>query len=111
MIMLLPLFAPCDQHDVGGISSPLHPDYGGPVICLYDGYPGGVGISQAAYDQVRKLLEASAFTIANCGCESGCPACVQQATCGSMNRPLDKCGALRLLRHWLAGGTPKTDND
>ena len=110
MIMLLPLFVACDQHDVGGISSPLHPDYGGPVICLYDGYPGGVGISQAAYDRVRPLLEACAFTIANCGCEVGCPACVQQATCGSMNRPLDKCGALKLLQHWLATDQPKTED-
>lgn len=109
MIMLLPLFVACDSHDVGGISSPLHPDYDGPVICLYDGYPGGVGISQAAYDRVRELLEASAFTISNCGCDVGCPACVQQATCGSMNRPLDKCGALTLLNHWLAAPAPKSD--
>ncbi|MGE5530539.1 MAG: DEAD/DEAH box helicase [Bacteroidota bacterium] len=109
MIMLLPLVVACDAHDVGGISSPMHPDFNGPVICLYDGYPGGVGIAQAAFDQVRKLLEASAYTIENCGCEVGCPACVQQATCGSMNRPLDKCGALELLRRWLAAW-PATEN-
>ena len=72
------------------------------------GYPGGVGLAQAAYDRVRELLEACAFTIANCGCEVGCPACVQQATCGSMNRPLDKCGALTLLKHWLSA--PQTEN-
>jgi len=107
MIMLLPLFAPCDAHDVGGISSPLHPDFGGPVIAVYDGYPGGVGITQAAYDAVRELLQACAETIANCPCEAGCPACVQQATCGSMNRPLDKGGALVLLRHWLKAGSAK----
>ncbi|MHB8995178.1 MAG: DEAD/DEAH box helicase [Armatimonadota bacterium] len=108
MIMLLPLVVACDAHDVGGIFSPMHPDFDGPVICLYDGYPGGVGISQAAFDRVKDLLMASAYTIENCGCDVGCPACVQQATCGSMNRPLDKCGALELLRRWLASW-PATD--
>lgn len=101
MIMLLPLFVACDAHDVGGASSPLHPDFSGPTVCLYDGYPGGVGICQAAYGKVRELLAACAERIAACGCESGCPACVQQATCGSMNRPLDKGAALKLLQHWL----------
>ena len=102
MIMLLPLFASCDAHDVGGISTPLHPDISGPAICVYDGYPGGVGIAEAAFGAVRELLEAAAQTIGNCPCESGCPACVQQASCGSMNRPLDKSGALKLLRYWLS---------
>lgn len=102
MITLLPLFVACDPHDVGGISTPLHPDISGPAICLYDGYPGGVGIAEAAFEVVPALLQASAETIANCLCEKGCPACVQQATCGSMNRPLDKCGALKLVQWWLA---------
>jgi DEAD/DEAH box helicase domain-containing protein len=101
LIMLLPLFASCDPHDVGGISTPLHPDISGPAICVYDGYPGGVGIAESAYGSVRELLQAAEQTIANCFCEAGCPACIQQSSCGSMNRPLDKCGALKLLRHWL----------
>ncbi|MBU0611537.1 MAG: DUF1998 domain-containing protein [Armatimonadetes bacterium] len=103
LITLLPLFASCDPHDVGGISTPLHPDISGPAICVYDGYPGGVGIAAAAFEVVPELLRAAAETIANCPCEQGCPACVQQATCGSMNRPLDKAGALKLARWWLAG--------
>ncbi|MCE5240682.1 DEAD/DEAH box helicase [bacterium] len=101
MIMLLPLFASCDPHDVGGISTPLHPDISGPAICVYDGYPGGVGIAEAAFRVVPELLQAAEQTIANCPCEQGCPACVQQASCGSMNRPLDKAGALKLVRWWL----------
>ncbi|MEN6640882.1 MAG: DEAD/DEAH box helicase [Armatimonadia bacterium] len=101
LIMLLPLFVACDAHDVGGISTALHPDVGGPAICLYDGYPGGVGLAEAAFDRVPELMAAAAQTIRNCLCEAGCPACVQQSTCGSMNRPLDKCGALLLLDSWL----------
>ena len=101
LIMLLPLFASCDPHDVGGISTSLHPDISGPAICLYDGYPGGVGIAAAAFGVVPALLEAAAQTIAHCPCAQGCPACVQQASCGSMNRPLDKAGALKLLQWWL----------
>lgn len=101
LIMLLPLYVACDMHDVGGLSTPFHPDVAGPTICLYDGYPGGIGIMPAAFEVVAELLQAARETIASCSCMAGCPACIQQASCGNMNRPLDKEGALKLLNHWL----------
>mgnify|MGYP005837227133 FL=1 len=103
LVALLPLFVPCDPHDVGGVSSPLHPEVSGPAICIYDGYPGGVGLAQAAYDRVAEMLQAAAERLATCPCEDGCPSCVQQPSCGSMNRPLSKRGALTLADHWLLG--------
>ncbi len=101
LIQLLPLFALCDAHDVGGASSPSHPDLGGPGLFLHDGYPGGVGICEAAFDRIQELLAAVADRIAACPCADGCPSCVQTHDCGSFNRPLDKGGALLLARRWL----------
>jgi DEAD/DEAH box helicase domain-containing protein len=102
LITLLPLFASCEAHDVGGVSSPLHPEVSGPAVCLYDGCPGGVGLAQAIFDRVPELLQAAVQRIAECPCQDGCPGCVQQPACGSMNRPLSKRGAARLARHWLS---------
>ncbi len=102
LIGLMPLLVMCDPHDVGGVSSACHPDTGQATICLYDGYPGGVGLSEDAYDKAEALLEATAERIENCPCARGCPACVQSPSCGDDNEPLDKAGAARLARLWLS---------
>jgi len=112
MISLLPLFALCDQRDVGGASEPAHADTGAPTVFIYDGYPGGVGIARTVYFRLGELLAAAAETIENCPCESGCPACVQSPFCGSGNDPLDKAGAAALARHWaevLQTHAPQSD--
>ncbi len=101
MAALTPIVAPCDARDVGGVSHPSHPDTGGPAIFLFDAFPGGVGISEAAYEHMAELAAAAKERIAACPCESGCPSCVQSPFCGDMNHPLDKAGAVRLLRAWL----------
>ena len=38
-IGVLPLFALCDRADIGGVSTPMHPDTGVPTVFIYDGYP------------------------------------------------------------------------
>jgi DEAD/DEAH box helicase domain-containing protein len=96
-IGMLPLFAICDRWDIGGLSTPMHPEIGGAVWFIYDGYPGGAGIAPVGYDHGRRLLEATLATIRDCPCETGCPSCVQSPKCGNFNDPLDKAGAVRLL--------------
>ena len=100
LVALTPVVAPCDIRDIGGVSYAQHPDLGKPAIFLYDGYPGGVGICEAAYDQLDALIAAARERIEACPCEEGCPSCVQSPFCGSMNRPMDKRGAIRLLGMW-----------
>jgi DEAD/DEAH box helicase domain-containing protein len=97
-IGILPLFTICDRWDVGGVSTALQADTGLPTIVIYDGYPGGAGIAELGFAAGRRHLEATLEVIAACGCERGCPSCVQSPKCGNLNDPLDKGGAISLLR-------------
>jgi DEAD/DEAH box helicase domain-containing protein len=101
-IGLLPLFAMCDRWDIGGLSTPWHPDTGAATIFIYDGYPGGAGIAERGYRSGDAHLRATLGAVAACGCATGCPSCVQSPKCGNGNEPLDKAGALALLRTVLA---------
>jgi DEAD/DEAH box helicase domain-containing protein len=101
-IGILPLFAMCDRQDIGGVSHPSHPDTNNlPAIFIYDAHPGGVGISETAYDRLDEVIEATLKAIEDCKCEDGCPSCVQSPKCGNNNEPLDKGGAAFLLRELL----------
>jgi DEAD/DEAH box helicase domain-containing protein len=97
LIALSPLFAMCDADDLGGMSYPAYED-GNPVIFIYDGYEGGIGISDKLYEVYDRLCEKTLELIEKCGCEKGCPACVYAAQCGNANNPIDKQGALEILK-------------
>jgi DEAD/DEAH box helicase domain-containing protein len=100
-IGLLPLVATCDRWDVGGLSTPFHPDTGLATIFIYDGYPGGAGIAERGYRSGHRLLEATLETVRQCPCSQGCPSCVQSPKCGNGNEPLDKQGAVAVLAAML----------
>jgi DEAD/DEAH box helicase domain-containing protein len=97
-ISLFPLLALCDRGDIGGISYPFHPQVGCGAVFVYDGHPGGVGIAARGYEDLAGLLERVLELVAGCPCEAGCPSCIQSPKCGNGNRPLDKPGAMRILR-------------
>jgi len=96
-IGLLPLLTMCDRNDIGGLSTIAHPDTGQPQIFIYDGFPGGVGISEKGFDLLPDLWRATLQTLNECPCEDGCPSCVQSPKCGNNNEPLDKQAAKVLL--------------
>lgn len=97
MISMLPTMVLCDRRDIGGVSTPLHPQTGRSTIFIYDGYPGGVGLTRAGYESIERLIETTLRMLEACPCESGCPACVQSPHCGNANDPLDKAVARLLL--------------
>jgi DEAD/DEAH box helicase domain-containing protein len=102
-IGLLPLVASCDRGDIGGMSTAVGPDpLGLPTVFVYDGYPGGAGFAERGFRQARTWLGATAVAIESCECAWGCPSCVQSPKCGNGNNPLDKAGAVRVLRLVLA---------
>jgi len=100
-IGILPLFALCDRNDIGGVSTPLHPDTGQPQIFIYDGHPGGIGIAEKGFELIEPLWEATLKNIQECPCTEGCPSCVQSPKCGNNNQPLDKQAAKILLEGLL----------
>jgi len=100
-IAILPLFALCDRNDIGGVSTPLHPDTGRAQIFIYDAYPGGIGIAEKGFDLIGKLWQTTLKIISECPCQDGCPSCVQSPKCGNNNKPLDKKAAQLLLEGLL----------
>ncbi len=94
LISMFPLFALADRYDIGGISHPAHPQVGRAAIFIYDGYPGGVGLAERAYEILEDLLKRTRELIDACPCEDGCPSCVHSPKCGSGNKPLDKEAAV-----------------
>ncbi len=101
-IAVLPLIAMCDRWDIGGLSTNLHPQTGLPTIFIYDGHPGGVGLTRAAFLRFEELCRDAHRLIAECPCRAGCPSCVQSPKCGNLNEPLAKDGARLLLEGMLA---------
>jgi DEAD/DEAH box helicase domain-containing protein len=102
-IAVLPLLAMCDRWDIGGLSTNAHPQTGRPTIFIYDGHPGGVGITRAGYRGFERLVGDAHRLIAECRCKRGCPSCVQSPKCGNLNEPLSKAGAQALLGRLLRG--------
>ncbi len=101
-IGLLPLMATCDRWDIGGLSTANHADTEAPTVFVYDGQPGGAGFAERAFAVAADWLAATRDAIASCGCESGCPSCVQSPKCGNGNNPLHKAAAVRTLDVVLA---------
>ena len=97
VIGILPLLVMADRNDFGGISTPMHLQTGTPSVFVYDGMPGGVGLSAEAFRRAEELFGHTFRVMADCPCELGCPSCVHSPKCGSGNRPIDKEAAVSLL--------------
>ncbi|CCO23153.1 DEAD/DEAH box helicase [Maridesulfovibrio hydrothermalis] len=106
-IGILPLLVLTDRNDLGGISTPMHEQVDGPAVFIYDGIPGGAGLTMQAFEQAEELLKRTLQIILDCECELGCPTCVHSPKCGSGNRPIDKAAAIFVLENMVNGKPPE----
>ncbi|WP_420176848.1 DEAD/DEAH box helicase [Luteococcus sp. OSA5] len=96
-IGLLPMFAPCDRWDIGGVSTILHPDTGCCTIVVHDGHPGGAGFADRGFERAEEWALATLERLEQCDCDAGCPSCVVSPKCGNANQSLDRDAARRLM--------------
>ncbi|MHB8810540.1 MAG: DEAD/DEAH box helicase [Desulfobulbaceae bacterium] len=104
MIALLPLLVLCDRNDIGGISHPWHEGLNKPAVFIYDGYSGGVGLTNKGFARIEELMAKTLTAVRECPCDTGCPSCVHSPKCGSGNRPIDKRSCISLLTGLLQKG-------
>jgi DEAD/DEAH box helicase domain-containing protein len=64
-----------DPHDLGLVTQVRSPHMERPVIYLYDGVPGGVGLAERLFDRHDELVAGALDLLRSCPCASGCPAC------------------------------------
>jgi len=106
-IGILPLLVLADRNDLGGISTPFHPQVNAAAVFIYDGLPGGAGLTREAFTRAEELVGATLRIIEECPCETGCPSCVHSPKCGSGNRPIDKAAARFVLQSIREGRPPE----
>lgn len=75
------------------------------LIFIYDGSPGGSGLSKLLFDRLEEALRRVSVILRECACEAleGCPACTFSYQCGNNNFPLFKDGALEAAQLILKG--------
>ncbi|MCG8564710.1 MAG: DEAD/DEAH box helicase, partial [Desulfobacterales bacterium] len=56
-IGIMPLLVMTDRNDLGGISIPFHPQTSKAAVFVYDGVPGGLGLSRQAFDRAELLFQ------------------------------------------------------
>jgi DEAD/DEAH box helicase domain-containing protein len=101
MIAMAPAIAQISRWDLGGVSIDFDPVKQQPIIYIYDGYRGGIGISELLFQRLEKLLNLTFNLLKSCKCEIGCGGCIYSPKCGNQNQHLSRAGALKLLEKLL----------
>ena len=90
LIGVMPYVVLMDRNDIGGISIDFFDKLKSPVVFIYDGVEGGIGISKEGYEKIDVLFSIAKDILNSCDCTMGCFKCIYSPKCGSGNRPLDK---------------------
>ncbi len=64
-----------DAHDLGMVAQVRSPHLGQPVVYLYEGVPGGVGLAPRLFERHDELVAGAFDLVYGCRCDAGCPAC------------------------------------
>lgn len=100
VLNIAPLFLMCDKKDLGTAVEVRSPLDGKPTVYLYDSYPGGVGLSERAFQIIPSIMRAGYELVSECKCLDGCPGCVGPS--GEVGEGTkDACA--RILREFLGG--------
>jgi len=76
LAIVAPIYLMCAPRDIKILYQVKAPHTDMPTVFLYDQYPGGIGLSEKAYEMQELLLEHALSVVDGCGCEDGCPSCV-----------------------------------
>ena len=76
LAIVAPIYLMCAPRDIKIVYQVKAPHTDMPTIFLYDQYPGGIGLSEKAYEMQELLLEHALSVVESCDCEDGCPSCV-----------------------------------
>ncbi|HNS24525.1 MAG TPA: DEAD/DEAH box helicase [Methanobacteriaceae archaeon] len=101
LIAMFPLKVLCDRFDIGGLSTPHHPDTRGATIFIYDAFQGGIGLAEKAVELMEELVELTYDMVRGCQCRDGCPSCIYSPKCGNDNQPLHKRSTQYILSRIL----------
>ena len=84
----------------GGIKNNLegYVNYEENKIFIFDvSTSGGNGASKALFPKIKEIFERSKVIVETCGCDNGCPRCVEKVGCETYNQSLSKKGARIIL--------------
>ncbi|NLI22540.1 MAG: DEAD/DEAH box helicase [Clostridiales bacterium] len=98
LCIVAPLYLMCAPRDIKVLYQVKSPVTDRPTIFLYDQYPGGVGLSEKAYEMQEMLLEHALDIVTYCGCENGCPSCAGPVSEIGEN---GKANAARILKELI----------
>jgi len=73
--IVAPIYLMCAARDLTVVYQVKAPITDMPTLFLYDSYPGGIGLSEKAYEMQDLLLAEALQALENCPCEHGCPSC------------------------------------
>jgi len=106
IIGIMPFHVMCDRWDIGGVSAPDHPNTMKPTVFIYDGFEGGIGLTEKAFELIVDVLKMAYELVRDCKCTDGCPACIYSPKCGNDNEPLDKKATELILEELLGAIRP-----
>jgi DEAD/DEAH box helicase domain-containing protein len=73
---IVPAHLMCAPQDISVVYHVRDPFTDKPTIYLYDGVPGGIGLSDKVYEMDKSLLATARDVLSACPCPDGCPSCV-----------------------------------
>ncbi|MGV3465822.1 MAG: DEAD/DEAH box helicase [Heyndrickxia sp.] len=73
---IVPLFVMCDPHDIHVVPQIKAVHNEKPTVFLYDRYPGGIGLSEKVYENIKEIIHRAKELVMHCPCQNGCPSCI-----------------------------------